>query len=262
MSDDRPVENISGAASSGAAPFPRPTGQIPSFNIRFWEVLAVLGASIGFAILVGLVTGIAMGGFDPDRAKTLAKSEAFALIVLGLSTLGMFAWTHIIIVMRRRMSWREFGFQPIRVRTGFAAAGLGLLAMPVMALTGGAVQRILGRPVESPQLQFLAPDGFSWTIVVGMILIGGLLAPLAEEIIFRGLLYGWLRRFWRILPAALLSAAIFGLIHGVIPVIAAAFVVGLVLAYVYERSGSLWAPAIVHATQNCVAMAVMFASLK
>ncbi|HUT51173.1 MAG TPA: CPBP family intramembrane glutamic endopeptidase [Alphaproteobacteria bacterium] len=262
MPDDRPVENFSGAPSSGVVPLPPPIGRIPGFNIRFWEVLAVLGASIGFAILVAMVTGIVMGGFDPNRAKTLAKSETFALTVLGLSTLGMFAWAHIIIIMRRRMSWREFGFRPIRVRTGFAAVGLGLLAVPVMALTGSAVQRILGRPLESPQLRFLAPDGFSWTIVVGMILIGGILAPLAEEIIFRGLLYGWLRRFWRILPATLLSAAIFGLIHGVIPVIFAAFVVGLALAYVYERTGSLWTPAIVHATQNCVAMAVMFAGLK
>jgi uncharacterized protein len=164
--------------------------------------------------------------------------------------------------MRRRMSWRDFGFRPIGLGTGFAAFGLGLLAMPVMALTGMAVQHILGRPLESPQIQFLAPDGFSWTIAVGMIVIGGIMAPVAEEIIFRGLLYGWLRRFWTILPAALLSAAIFGLIHGMVPVIAAAFVVGLALAYVYERTGSLWAPAIVHATQNCVAMAIMFASLK
>jgi len=262
LPDDRPVENHPAAVSSSMAGLPPNSGRIPGFDIRFWEVLAVLGASIGFAILVAMVTGVVMGGFDPDRAKTLATSETFALTVLGLSTLGMFVWAHIIIIMRRRMSWRDFGFRPIRVRTGFAAAVLGLLAVPVMALTGSAVQRILGRPLESPQLQFLAPDGFSWTIVVGMVLIGGLMAPLAEEILFRGLLYGWLRRFWRILPATMLSAAIFGLIHGIVPVIAAAFVVGLALAYVYERTGSLWTPTIVHATQNCVAMAIMFASLK
>ena len=262
MPDDRPVENYSGEAASGNAAFPANSGRIPGIDIRFWEVLAVLGASIGFAILVAFVTGVVMAGFDPNRAKTLAKSETFALTVLGLSTLGMFVWTHIIIIMRRHLSWRDFGFQPIRPRMGIAAVCLGLLAVPVMALTGSAVQRILGRPVESPQLQFLAPDGFSWTIVVGMVLIGGLLAPLAEEILFRGLLFGWLRRFWRILPATLLSAAIFGLIHGIAPVIVAAFVVGLALAYAYERTGSLWTPTIIHATQNCVAMAVMFASLK
>ena len=86
-----------------------------------------------------------------------------------------------------------------------------------MALTGTAVQKALGRPLESPQMKFLAPDGFSWTIVVGMVLIGGLLAPLAEEIIFRGLLYGWLRRFWRVIPAAVVSALVFGAVHGMVP---------------------------------------------
>jgi hypothetical protein len=240
----------------------RASGSVPGFDIRYWEVLAVVGASLGFALLVALGTGAVMGGFDPVRAKSLAKSETFALTVLGLSTLGMFAWSYLIIVMRRRMTWRQFGFRPIRRRTILAAFGVGLLAMPVMALTGAAVQHLLGRPLESPQLKLLAPDGFSWTIVVGMILIGGILAPLAEEVIFRGLLYGWLRRFMGLLPATFLSAAIFGLVHGMLPVIAAAFVVGLVLAYIYERTGSLWAPTIVHATQNCVAMTIMFANLK
>jgi CAAX protease family protein len=263
LPDDRPVDEIGGAPPGEGDARQRPAAhRVPGFDIRYWEVLAVLAASLGFAVLVATVTGAIMGGFSPNRARALAKSETFALIVLGLSTLGMFAWAHIIIVMRRHMSWRDFGFRPIGRWTVLVALGVGALAMPVMAVTGAAMQRLLGRPLSSPQLQFLAPDGFSWTIVIGMILIGGLMAPVAEEIIFRGLLYGWLRRFMGILPAAVLSAAIFGAFHGVLPVMAAAFVVGLVLAYIYERTGSLWASAIVHATQNCIAMTIMFASLK
>lgn len=231
------------------------------FDVRLWEILAVAAASIGFAVAASFATGMAMGGTDPERAKALAKSETFALTVLGLATLGMFVSTYLIIVRRRRIGWRDIGFRPIRTRVAFMAFGLGLLAVPLMAVTGAAIQRIMGKPFSSPQLKFLAPDGFSWTIVVGMVLIGGLLAPLAEEIIFRGLIYRWLRRFWPVLPATFVSAAVFGVVHGLPPVIAAAFVVGLLLAVVYERTGSLWAPTIVHATQNCVAMAIMFASL-
>lgn len=262
MPDDRHAEDREQAPppQNGDAGRTAPR-RVPAFDIRYWEVLAVLGASIGFGALVAFVTAMIMNGLDPARGKTLAKSETFALTVLGLSTLGMFVWAHLIIVMRRRMSWRDFGFRPIGKWVVLAAFGVGLLAMPVMAITGAAIQKLLGRPLGSPQLQFLAPDGFSWTIAIGTIVIGGLLAPLAEEIIFRGMLYGWLRRFMGLLPAAFLSAAVFGLVHGMLPVIAAAFVVGLALAYIYERTGSLWAPAIVHATQNCLAMSIMFASL-
>ena len=72
---------------------------------------------------------------------------------------------------------------------------------------------------------------------------------------------GWLRRFLVVWPAALISAAFFGLIHGLVPIIFAAAAVGLVLAIAYEKTGSLWSPVIIHATQNSVAIAIMFASL-
>jgi len=74
-------------------------------------------------------------------------------------------------------------------------------------------------------------------------------APLCEEFIFRGLIYGGLRRSMGALPAMLASAALFAAIHpplAMLPV----FGLGLAAAYAYERSKVLAAPMLAHALYN------------
>jgi len=235
--------------------------KVPTFDIRWWEVLAVLGAALSLAVVTAMLVALVMGGGDPTKMQALARSETYMLTVLTLSTIGMIAAVFFIVVLRRRIGWRGFGLKPISLQTVILSVVVGLLCVPLMGVVGTAVQKLLGRPMVSPQLPFLAPAGFSYTALVGMLIIGGLLAPFAEELIFRGLLFGWLRRFWRVWPAVLASAAVFGLIHGLIPIIFAAAAVGMVLAIAYEKTGSLWSPVIIHATQNSVAIAIMFANL-
>ncbi len=79
-------------------------------------------------------------------------------------------------------------------------------------------------------------------------------APLFEEFIFRGLIYGGLRRSFGVLPAALASAAIFAILHPPVAVLPV-FVLGVAAALAYERSRSLLAPMIVHAVYNAGALA-------
>ena len=79
-------------------------------------------------------------------------------------------------------------------------------------------------------------------------------APIFEEFIFRGLIFGGLRRSLGFPAAALASAAIFAIVHApasVVPV----FGLGLAAALVYERTRMLAGPMIVHATYNAVVVA-------
>lgn len=78
-------------------------------------------------------------------------------------------------------------------------------------------------------------------------------APLFEEFIFRGLIFGGLRRSFGLWPAALASAALFAIVHPAIS-IAPVFVLGLCAALVYERTRSLLAPMVSHAVYNAVAI--------
>src|SRR3546814_5205318 len=89
-----------------------------------------------------------------------------------------------------RLSLADVGLRPTyRSWYRLAVAG-GLLCMPLASLINLAFQSLLGGPVANPQLEALAPEGFTWTSLVALLLLVGVLVPFIEEIIFRGLLYG------------------------------------------------------------------------
>jgi ABC-2 type transport system permease protein len=82
-------------------------------------------------------------------------------------------------------------------------------------------------------------------------------APVFEEFIFRGLIFGGLRRSLGVVPATLASAAIFAIIHppnAVIPV----FVMGVCAAVIYERTRMLAAPMLVHAVYNATMLGLQW----
>src|SRR3546814_20621174 len=83
-----------------------------------------------------------------------------------------------------------------------------------------------------------------------MLLLVGVLVPFIEEIIFRGLLFGWLRKHLRFLLAAPVVALLFAVAHQVWMLVPVLFFMGLVLAAATERSGSLWPTIILHGTFN------------
>lgn len=81
-------------------------------------------------------------------------------------------------------------------------------------------------------------------------------APISEEICFRGMLFGGIRRRLPLPFAALAAGAVFGLLHystgwSAVPML---IVFGAILAIVYEKTDSLWPAIIMHALNNGVAL--------
>jgi membrane protease YdiL (CAAX protease family) len=83
------------------------------------------------------------------------------------------------------------------------------------------------------------------------------MVPVAEEVLFRGVLYGWLRQKRGIAASALISAAVFALAHANPQVAVQIFFIGAALAYLYERSGSLIPAMVTHMTINVTSLATI-----
>lgn len=84
-------------------------------------------------------------------------------------------------------------------------------------------------------------------VILGlMALIAVIVAPLCEEIIFRGYLYPVAKRFTGPWPAAIFSALVFGAAHGNLTALLPLFLLALLLVWLYEKTGSLWSTIAVH----------------
>ena len=104
-------------------------------------------------------------------------------------------------------------------------------------------------PQPQPLLQFLAGNP-SLQDKLFLIFTALVIAPIAEELIFRGYIFGVLRRYAGRWWAMVISASIFAAIHAHIPSLAGLFVLAVALTLVYEGAGSLWAPILMHSLFN------------
>lgn len=100
------------------------------------------------------------------------------------------------------------------------------------------------------------PDGLllpgGWVVFSALAL--AVWTPIAEETFFRGFILQGLTNRWRIAPAIVVSAAVFAALHLAPALLLPVFVTGLLLGFLYHRTGSLWPCIAVHALQNVVAV--------
>lgn len=104
-------------------------------------------------------------------------------------------------------------------------------------------------PPEIPD-DLLLPGGW----VVFSVLTLSVWTPIAEETFFRGFILRGFSNRWRLAPALVASAAVFAALHLAPALLLPVFVTGLLLGWVYHRTGSLWPCVAVHAAQNLLAV--------
>ena len=223
-------------------------------GIPFWNgLLSALGAvaitiAVAFvAILLLLVVIILSTGNMPslNPGHPLAATGEIASYVAG----GWFAWWRL----------RTTGRTPFRrLRAGDVRAiliGVGVLSL---VRIGTAVQLIATHQTKHVQSGFEHFDVVgklpNVTIISIALAVAAtvVVAPLVEEIVFRGLLFGALAPRIGVLAAALVSALVFGAVHGdpvLFPTIAA---LGFVSAIAYAATGNLWVSITLHALNNAV----------
>lgn len=213
-----------------------------------------------FAVAIIAVAWFAHLGAGAFAATPRALSEddlyAGAALIAGIACgLGAFLY------FRGRSPWALFGLRPGRLPGAILPAlGMVAAALPAVILVGGITQYLLG-PAAKPQeiVQFLVDSSRAgdWRALAGTLLMGAAVAPASEEFIFRGYLYGALKRFAGFPFAALATAALFALVHGNAAAAPALFLLALALSAGYELTGSLWVPTIMHAVFNATMMLLL-----
>jgi membrane protease YdiL (CAAX protease family) len=217
--------------------------------------------SVGAAVLLrgGAIGALVMAAclmyMPPENASLRA-------LAIPLTNLPLLALAYYHLFRPAGMTFEEgFGL-------GLPWASFGKLLTAVLAVAAAGLwgEWVMDRVAEQWQLASHWTEWFDEDLVWGSssltmvsLLEYVILAPLFEELVFRGLLFAILRRKLRFLPAALVSAAIFGLAHGygVVGLISVCWS-GVLWAWIYERTGSLAPGILAHAVNNLlVCLAVM-----
>lgn len=215
----------------------------------------LFAAAIAVSNLLAIIVGapLAVAGIDASRPV----ADLLLVTIQNGVVIGLVA---MLVVGTGALSWREVGFRA----TGIAAdIGWGaVLAGPVILvslLVTALLVGLLGAAPEGP----LPPTGQASGLFLHLV-AGAIVAPLGEEVLFRGVATtAWVRTAGA--RAGILRAALFFALVHVIGITASSFeqglalaVVGfgsrlpvaLVLGWVFVRRGSIWAPLGLHAAFN------------
>lgn len=234
-------------------PEPEDKEEVLSFPYATWGPATALGVSL-LALFAGMLLGLpflAIAGVESAKdAPTGVVIAIQACTALGFILIPMLVAAATAGGFRNGL--RRLGFVSFRPGNALLWCGLGISAYFAFTLLYAA---LLGQPEQDEIAEKFGG-------IASQFLLIAIAAPLAEEICFRGFLFGGLRKRLPMIPAALAAGVFFGLLHfttGWSAVPALVFL-GAMFSVVYEKTGSLWPPILLHIANNAVALAVLSAS--
>jgi membrane protease YdiL (CAAX protease family) len=223
--------------------------------LRGGDVLRVI--LLGLALLG--VTFLIIQEIAADTPKE-ANRIAYVIAWLAASCLAWFAAIWFVFVRGRGMSLADLGYTVPERRWAMRGLAFGFLSPP-LAVTVGLLLRPVFQIETSTSLQQFFNADFNVVHAVTLLLYGGFLVPIAEELVFRGLLFRWLRQRFEFWPAAFISSAAFGLAHLRADQVIVAGLLGLPLAWLYEKSRSLAPAILMHQTYNSLLLMLTYVAV-
>jgi len=160
----------------------------------------------------------------------------------------------VLVVTRSRPGKVGFaGRDPRQILIWGLGGGLTLF---IVVLGAGYVIQLLAPELPPQPFEDVLREVSNTRELLVMLLVGSVLAPLVEEMYFRGMVYPVLRKYMGVTWGIIISGIFFGMLHWDLWRTVPLALGGMVLAYIYERSQTIYAPWLAHGVWNGV-MALM-----
>src|SRR5262249_6444780 len=238
-----------------------PARERPELPKAPWGVSGSIWGLIGGLGLVVIVPPLLVLPLDPHLADPDKGSDAAILATPGVFDL-LLAAVAVGVASGWRFNLREAG--PALGLRGFAPSALGwMFAMLAIYYVGAALfSALVIQPDQEDIGKELGVCNPGIGIALAAVLLIVVVAPLCEELFFRGFFFAGLRSGWGLWPSALLSGGVLGLVHAPTGPPAAIPLAGLGvgLAWLYNRTGSLWPGILAHLINNGLAITVVITS--
>lgn len=235
-----------------------------------WGIPAAFLVGAAAFILGDVLASGIVAAWLVSSGRAASVQEVLGLISEDLTLLfSVYAVSQIIMagavyafVRSRGSSWQTLGFRRFKLRRAIGVVITGFVGFMIAAVLATAALEQVAPTVDleaQQQIAFTAAGNQVEIILAFAALV--IIAPLAEELLFRGFLLPALGRRLGVATAIIGSSLIFGLLHppAVTMVIIGVFAIFLALAY--TRSGSLWPAIILHSSKNLIAFIGLFGGM-
>jgi membrane protease YdiL (CAAX protease family) len=222
-------------------------GAVPLWSPFAVAFAAFIVASVSYAVFVA-IAGLSAAEAENAPGPLLGATFVQDAVLIGGAALAI----HLAV---RSDAAAALGIRPTRLGP---ALGWGLAVMVAYWISTGIVVSIFGEPPEQEITEEIKEETAALALA-GYISITCMLAPLAEEVFFRGFLFPVLRSRWGTAAGVIATGALFSLVHAAgspAEALIVLFVLGSGLCLLYLRTGSLLPCIGVHALNNAIAFAV------
>jgi membrane protease YdiL (CAAX protease family) len=224
-----------------SGPPPIPVGRVATW---IYKPMDWLGIGVVFFIYAGMTLASLAGGkveMTQISSEALVISIFFQFFMAGMVT--AFVVTRINALDWLGLRWKDWTWVFL-----IAPATVFLMWMFFGGLqVAGYMDWVESLGVESVQDTVKLLQTSQDPVLLSLMAVAAVIAaPLCEEIVFRGYFYSVAKRFAGPWAAGFSSALFFSAAHGSLAALLPLFVFGGLLAWLYEKTGSLWAPIAVH----------------
>lgn len=227
--------------------------------VSFLDIIVLM--VVGLASIVVPVAGVVIIALKRGMKKA-EMSKALSPVlnsIASISSVCICVCAYLLIVWGKGAEWSQLGMVPVEAdwywKSLLVLVSVYLVILAVVSLISWLLPLItdvksLEKNLDKKQefkLDSFSPSGlFGYAVLV----------PIAEEIVFRGVLYGWLRQSLSTETSVVISAIVFGLSHGIGFNGMMSLLGGIGFALLYEYSGSVLPGILVHMVNNAVAISV------
>lgn len=211
-------------------------------------------------VLLIFLVHISMAAWDGAFGEMMAEKSATVNGFLNALSLliGMAAvWPMAYRELKWAKVWARGSGSADRDGRGRKIAEYGLLIITAISFALGVnmLFALLGLTGVSESYQEVAERQYGVAFGMGL-LIYGVISPLAEETVFRGLIYNRMRRYFGRAISVIACGVMFGIYHGNLVQGIYGCILGIAITWSYEHCGSFLAPVLFHAAANAAVFAV------
>lgn len=206
-----------------------------------WLYLIIACVSISISLLLTVL--YLKTGFELDMIPNIFLSEAMLIVP-----------TFFVLLFSKEKVKDALSIRKMKWSTVFGVIAFTMASSPLVTLVNLVSQLFVDNTVSANSEQFLSLHPLL------LIFFVGILAPVCEEVVFRGAIFGGMKKEGNVFKAILASGLLFGLLHMNINQASYAFVIGILLGFLVEATGSIFSSILFHVLVNSTNAIMMIIS--